>query len=338
MLVLSRRSLAASAVVLAAVGGLAPATAAAAAAAAVRPLPTAAAASSQCDQVDFVSVRGSGQPYKGATDMSVSPQTNAVLTGIRDQLKADGVTETIAVYQLPYKAVSDDVLTAGLKFPASAVDAVQTIVSDWRRLMNVNLPKFIADEEQGESELSTYLAQIYQSCRSAGQQPAVVLAGYSQGSMVVHNVLNSIAAANQTGLMSSIKGAALIADPERMKSSVVRNAGNAPWGDYGLCHTLDVLVIPHSHTRDSCVPPGTTKDVAKYFKGVAYQICEKNDLACDTSGLLSLNSHAVPSLTSLVHFKQELQLGEKVHATGYSASKVVGLGRTIAGNLLADGL
>jgi Cutinase len=288
--------------------------------------------------VDFVSARGSGQPYKGATDMSVSPETDDVLTGISDQLKADDVTATIAVDQLPYQAASDDILIAGLKFPHSVADAIPTIVADWNRLMNVNLPKYIADEEQGETELRNFLAQIYTSCQSAAQQPMVVLAGYSQGSMVVHNVLNTIAAANQTQFMSMIKGAALIADPERMKSSVVPNVGNAPLGDYGLCHALDALIIPHSHKRDSCVPPGTTTDIAKYFKNLAYQICEQNDLACDTSGLLQLNSHAVPSLTSLLHFKKELKLGGKVHATSYTGSKVIDMGRDIASNLVADGL
>jgi Cutinase len=234
--------------------------------------------------------------------------------------------------------VSDDILIAGLKFPHSVVDAIPVIVADWNRLMNVNLPKYIADEEQGVTDLRNYLEQIYNSCQSAAQQPMVVLAGYSQGSMVVHNVLNAIAAADQTKLMSMIKGAALIADPERMKSSVVPNVGNAPLSDYGLCHALDVLIIPHSHKQDSCVPPGTTTDVAKYFKNVAYQICELNDLDCDTSGLLQLNSHAVPTLTSLLHFKQELKLGGKVHATGYTGSKVIDMGHDIASNLVADGL
>jgi len=334
MLVLRRYVLAAGVVVLAVASGLIPATGAAAA----RQHPAARAASSPCDQVDFVSVRGSGQPYKGPTDMSVSPETDAILTGMKNQLKADGVSATIAVHQLPYNAVSDDVLIAGLKFPTSVLNAVPTIVADWHRIMDVNLPKYIADEKQGESALYTYLQQIHDSCRSAPQQPMVVLAGYSQGSMVVHNILNKIAAAKQTELMSMIKGSVLIADPERMPSSVVPNMGNAPLGDYGLCHALDVLIIPHSHKHDSCVPPGTTRDVAKYFKDAAYQICEQNDLACDASGLLKLNSHAVPSLTSLLHFKQELKLGGKIHATGYTGSDVTDVGHDVATDLEADGL
>jgi hypothetical protein len=67
--------------------------------------------------------------------MSFSPETDAVLTGIKNQLKADGVTATVAVRQLSYKAMSD-VLTAGLKFPDSAFDAVKSIVADWDQLMH----------------------------------------------------------------------------------------------------------------------------------------------------------------------------------------------------------
>ncbi len=80
--------------VLAVVAGLVPAGEAAGA----RLHSTSRAASSQSGQVDFVSLGGSGRPYKGATDMSVSPETDAVLTGVKNQLKADDARRTAVIF------------------------------------------------------------------------------------------------------------------------------------------------------------------------------------------------------------------------------------------------
>src|SRR5260370_14398785 len=80
--------------VLAVVAGLVPAGEAAGA----RLHSTSRAASSQSGQVDFVSLGGSGRPYKGATDMSVSPETHAVLTGVKNQLKADDARRTAVIF------------------------------------------------------------------------------------------------------------------------------------------------------------------------------------------------------------------------------------------------
>jgi hypothetical protein len=67
--------------------------------------------------------------------MPVSSQTDAVQTGIKIQLKADGVTATVAVRQLFDNAMSD-VPTAGRKFPDSAFDAVKSIVAGRDQLMH----------------------------------------------------------------------------------------------------------------------------------------------------------------------------------------------------------
>jgi hypothetical protein len=110
--------------------------------------------------------------------MTVSPQTDAVLTDLKKDLPK-GVT--VIPHQLPYSALSVSALFKNM--------SSKSPLSDWDQLMHVNLPGYVSKEEQGEAELTGYLAQLYYDCYPTEEEPTVVLAGYSQGSMVVHNIL-----------------------------------------------------------------------------------------------------------------------------------------------------
>jgi cutinase len=306
---------------------------------------TPADAGAGCSGVYFVSARGSGQPYgkpgetaaEEASDISVTPQTNAVLTALQANLPKN---VPVTAHQLSYPAPAVSVLGTGISWSASAVRSN----SEWDTFMHVNLPKYIGDEQQGESELVGYLSQIYFNCYPKGQEPMVVLAGYSQGAMVVHNILNELAAYPNTAL-SLIKGAVLIADPERMPWSNVTNFGSAPDGDYGLCRALDEFLIPHEKTSGSCVPPNTTTDVARSLSSEVYQVCDAGDVACDTSGAFRLNSHGVPALTDGILFKrdwkklkQDYESGKLIHTTHYKHGAVTTAARRVARNLVRDGV
>jgi hypothetical protein len=294
-------------------------------------------AAGSCSDLYFISARGSGEASTGTSDESASAETDATYKAVEQQLKAQGVNPSTTFYQLPYPAPSINELLSGLQKPTSTSTIGLTVESDWIRLMDVNLPKYIAGEEQGESGLYAYLAEVYHTCNSVGQQPMVVLAGFSQGAMVIHNVLNEIAANKQTNFMSMIKGAVLIADPERMPSSDVINFGTAEWSDYGICHALDILPIYHSHITASCVPPGITTDVASYFSSVAYQVCDTDDLVCDTSGLFKLKRD-VPSFTNVLAFMTDVRLGSQTHTLSYTSGEMRTAGRRVARSLILDGL
>ena len=161
----------------------------------------------------------------------------------------------------------------------------------------------------------------------------MVLAGYSQGAMVVHNILNEAVEYPDNGWSQLIAGAVLIADPERMPNSDTENFGTAPDSDYGLCHTLDEFIIPHTTTDASCVAPNTTTDVSNDLSSEVYQICDKGDLACDTNGLFKLNSHAIPAATNLSKLKQDAKNGANIHTTHY---KSTGGAAAAVARLLAD--
>jgi hypothetical protein len=293
---------------------------------------TSPAVASTCSDIYFISARGSGQLYgkrgdttaaEKATDMSVSPETDAVLTAMKDELHAKGVTTPIITDQLgpAYTAQSTAVLDSGLA-------AYKSALANWQQIVDVDVPKYMAGEKAGETELLDYLTTTYQGCLPTGREPAIVLAGYSQGSMVIHNVLNTLAADNQTDYMSMIKGVVLIADPERMTFSDVLNLGTAPASEYGICHLADDL---NSHV---CEPPGSTQDVAKHFTSMATQVCNAGDFVCDTSSVWE-KSDGLPRLQFFINFLLDIKNGLRVHSDSYSNSgQLKAAARGVALNLI----
>lgn len=303
-----------------------------------------ATANSACSSLYFISAMGSGEaqeagyksgddvPTTGKRALGISPQTEAVYNALTAQLSAEHIKTPVIFYQLPYTAASVAGLVTGVKSP--------NVLQDWDQLMHNNLPAYIAGEQQGEAKLVGYLTYLYYECYPIGIEPMVVLAGYSQGAMIVHNILNELAGDPNTGYLSLIKGAVLLADPERMPNSDVVNFGSAPIGSYGLCHTLDALLIPHTTTSSSCVAPNVTTDISSNVASIAYQVCNTNDLVCDTSGLFHLTSKAVPTLSNLSSFLVEYRLGTSVHSgPGYKGgTAVTTAAKGVARRLAKDGL
>ena len=307
----------------------------------------------------FISAMGSGQgddyktkhhtdtvPTTGSDAESVSAQTNTVYKALIKQMQAQGAKAVPTFYQLPYSAPAVTKLTDGLTFSRS--NPAASIGADWNRLVNVNMIRYIAGELEGESTLYKFLNDLYNKCHTAGQQPSVVLAGYSQGAMLVHNVLNIIAADKATDLSPMIKGAVLIADPERMANSDITNFGGAAWGDYGLCHTADLLspvTTGLGVARLSCVAPDKTTDVNSQFSSIAYQVCTTDDIVCDTSGLLAELKSVVRLPFSRRQVREEvdtlqedLQVAKDIHTKNrYAEVPEKTAGKRIARSLVLDG-
>ena len=306
---------------------------------AVQAAATAPKTSGACSGVDFVSARGSGEPWDSPTSrngspyLPGSPEANAALKGILQVLPAKGATvppvdvdqlggpgATPNSYQAPdVKDIVKDWSWNPLKLPA-----------DLNRTINVNLPKYLASEQVGETELYTYLSNTYLDCQSTGHEPMVVLAGYSQGAMVVHNVLNLLALGGQTGVASIVKGAVLIADPERTPLSDVVNFGTATAGDEGICPWAEGSAIGKLDAF-SCVGSDRTTDVDKLFAKSAIAVCDEKDIVCDWSA--DVHSNVTTDI-------QDVKYGHWVHVNchSYCGNEVITAGKRIGRELLADGL
>lgn len=270
---------------------------------------SAAAAPGTCHDVYFVSARGSGQPFTTASDLGSSPEIAAVEQAMVDTLHASGSVPDVEIHQLSYPAPSVDLLTSGLD-NGSLNDRI-------KRLLKHNLPSYLDQERQGERELARYLDRILANCAGSGKNPQVVLAGYSQGSMVVHNTLQTLSAGNETAEANLIAGAVLIADPERVAPSQVLNFGTAASapGSYGICPALDVLP-----GGKSCLKNGPTQEITQQFLAHTVSVCDTGDLVCDTGSLLVINTKAgyteAASLGSFIHSNCHSYCGATVRTAG----------------------
>jgi hypothetical protein len=215
-----------------------------------------------CSDVNFISARGSGEP----TGQALTPETGGVLfSTLAAGLKAKH--KSYDFYQLRYPADALSVLSDGL---ASAGTGVVD------RFFQ-NLTKYLGGEQTGVVNLAVRIQDVENRC---GPSVGFVLAGYSQGAMVLHDYLTQLAATGAPNDVKRILGAALIADPERVESSHALNFGSAPRIDHGICRTADQVI-----GVDLCAAGASaTRDVPKAFANV-WNVCDSQDIVCDTSSI-----------------------------------------------------
>jgi hypothetical protein len=286
------------------------------------PQQPAAAAVTNCHDVYFVSARGSGESY--TVDLTGAPELSAVKQGMVAILTRAGSVPDIVEHQLSYRAPSVDLLISGLN--------TGTLAQQTNRLLKHNLPSYLAQERQGEQELSTYLGQILTTCAGSSKNPKVVLGGYSQGAMVVHNVLQILADTNATSKINLIAGSILVADPERMPTSQVLNFGTAlpTPASYGACPALDQLP-----GRLSCLARGLTKEIPAQFLNHTVAVCDAGDLVCDTGSLAVINTKAgyiaAANAGAFIHTNCHDYCSTSARtAGGYIARKLLALGVGLA--------
>ena len=228
-----------------------------------------------------------------------------------------------------YQAPSVDVLESGLS------RAPVEWSSDLNQLLLVNLPQYLSGEKVGEAELYRLLLTTYNNCIASGEEPTVVLAGYSQGAMLVHNVLNLLIASGETGPAAMIKGVVLIADPERVSSSDVYNKGTASPGDAGICP------VAEAQFPVSCVGVGPTPDVSKAFAPITIALCDSGDAVRDTTADM-INAYVAGALgVGALAFEYEpFKHGVWVHddCHSYCGSQAIAAGQWVGFKLLQDGV
>jgi hypothetical protein len=271
----------------------------------------------QCKDVYFVSVRGSGENAANAGDMSDSSETKAVLTGLKNRLKNTGKDLSVGVYQVPYPALSTDELKKNLSGPVDK--KINT-------LLKKNVPRYLGSEQEGELVLGHFFDEIQQLCASENLPARFVLAGYSQGAMVIHNFLRSVARTADGGASArTIIGAVLIADPSRMPNSPLTNFGTARDGrnGFGDCHAVDLLPGKLSCLEDG----GVTTEVPKKFRSRTLALCDEGDVVCDVGAMLKVNTRR----GFIQAFKNGLFVHTQCH--NYCGKRTRGMGRHFANKL-----
>lgn len=249
---------------------------------------TGGGAPSSCPDAFFIAMLGSGQYYKSDQDLTVSPQLNAMYNAM---LTKTG-NKTVRKQVVNYPATSVDALWTGLSSARNKVALVSKL--------SANIDSYLAGEKSGVTKLSQTIAGDEASCPNS----KIVLGGYSQGAMTIHDWANNPNAGNHPNVV----GIGLLADPERVDKSAVLNFGSAEFiskrfiGSHGVCAQINAL--------KNCATPQSLTDVSSRFASRSVQVCEAYDLVCDTGTVVS---------TYIVNTKQGretlLNLAKFVHGT-----------------------
>lgn len=237
-----------------------------------------------CKDIYLVSVRGSGQDY--ATDLSTSPETSRVYAGLDS-----GTQKELGLHQLLYPAQSVDLIKSGL-LPAALGDTTgEYLLNTYRQSVL-----------DGVTSLSQFVAETGASCPDT----RFVVAGYSQGALVVHEYLSHGAYSNA----DRIAAAVLISDPMKLPAVNAQNQillGTAPAQGSGVCRAID------GAASDLSCLGYPSRDVSDIFRGRTWAVCDKGDAVCDTSTVLRARNPKT--------LQRAITRGMEIHTTAYKVDR-----------------
>ena len=222
-----------------------------------------------CTDVLFLGARGSGQPQGGSADDAG--------TGLGKQVYS--VSQRLT-RQLPGRAVTSQAVT----YPAQGVELLAT-----------NPDAYFTSLELGAQSVQTVLRDRAAAC----PQERVVLAGYSQGAMVVHRALQDLDRAGDPAarqILARTDGVVLISDGDRRRRDRATDYGTA-----GRSQGVGYALRPGSGARGTKLPVG--------MKDRIHSVCLDLDVVCDYQ----------PD----VHTGAGLLAGAAIHSDGYTASRPV---------------
>lgn len=258
--------------------GLVAAVTAAAAAAVVGVVAPATAATPACSSVMFVGARGSGEALDDHAGLGAT--VSWLKSEMDKRLRAAG-RPVMAMSAVRYPAEDVRVLipsaqvqdlaaraaaAAAVRNPSAAVLLAQA----YQRYQSQSLTPFMDGLDIGVESAYAYLLNRSATC----PQEHYVLAGYSQGAMVMHRVLNRIADQGLTGLLGRIDGVGLVADGDKVAHTAALVLGGGGLGVGVAAHPL-IRTIAH---RPSQFP---NRDVPATVVGRTANACRVTDAVCD---------------------------------------------------------
>jgi hypothetical protein len=237
------------------------------------------AATSTCRDVYVLAARGSGE----------SAGFGAELDGFRKALEAALPGRTVHATPLDYTAASTNVLRPSAReLGWVAVGLLAIAAADYK---STHFDVYMSSIHDGVQSALYRLRHRATTC----PYERVVLAGYSQGAMVMHRVVNRLADDGETSLLRRIAGVMLLGDGDRVPNTKTLLSGSpaAGAGGRGIATWAGVA------RRDVV----STRVASRTFT-----VCTRNDMVCDFRFPWSLG-HA--------------PLAISVH-TSYAGSKLVG--------------
>lgn len=224
-----------------------------------------------CKSAYFLAVPGSGEQKVSVNNWSEKSRSMWNLRrGIDAALDSRGIDRSKVgsiVVNYPAKPVSDMLPTFDWRSDLS--------LDGFSNLLGGNIQKYLAGKDDGVHRLNQEISALVRRC---GNVP-ILLGGYSQGAAVVHDWLNGNVVGASKEKNANIAAVGLVADPERVARSRVANSGSASSNGVGACGVFAKLV--------DCTLTGRVDDVKTLQGGRLAQVCDREDIVCDTSESLN---------------------------------------------------
>jgi hypothetical protein len=164
------------------------------------------APTTDCPAVVFIGVRGSGQSAAGYDGMG--PEIDHVAQALQSALGTSGGSLKLVAVNYPADSVVDDLS------PSAEVVSLKKsghLIAAENLYEKTSLAKYDASIDRGFNGIMTDFNAAVAACPST----RIVLAGYSQGAIVVHEAESWIAA-HLNAKLSRIAGTVLVGDPDRI--------------------------------------------------------------------------------------------------------------------------
>lgn len=215
----------------------------------------AAGPSRSCPDVTFIGARGSGEPADRATH-GMGASVSHMADRLDEALGASGLT--MSMLPVIYLALGVDVLKPtkaeiGLMVTGHSLEAAGLYYEH-------NLKRYIASINEGISQTVKEASIAAADCPDT----MLVMAGYSQGAMVVHQAELQLDDQRHAHVHDAIIGTLLLGDGDRVHDSRASLVGSAPRTGEG------VRVYLHGIRAHDVDEPWTTAE-----------ICNSQDIVCD---------------------------------------------------------
>lgn len=241
-----------------------------------------------CPDIIVIGARGSGE--QSASDPDGSPylglgrEVYSVTSGIVGQL--GGSALTVGYVPVNYASAPVSTLVPSGILSKKFAQALAFWIPD-------NLNIYLASITEGITVARDILSRDAVRCPNS----RFVLAGYSQGAMVMHQLTLQLAS-EKSGLLNRVRSIALVADGDQKKATGTIMTGSAPFNAEGV---------------RSFVFPGE-KDIPQALRNSTYSLCDDGDIVCD------FTKDSLTPVTAL--------LGVGIHM-GYDDDRLAKIGRLI---------
>lgn len=213
-----------------------------------------AEAAASCPNIAVIGAAGSGE------NDGVGKEVRAMVSRLQSDL---GSVVSIQTFSIGYPAASTSILVPSKR--EAALLAASTTAAP-AIYYATNARPYFNSVDNGVADAKRILHTIVARCAVSGTK--IILAGYSQGSLVMHRAINQLSATGGKDIQSVV-GVLLLADPAMIPTTATNRFGTAPSNSQGVESYLNGVLHMDRLNRDVSNP------------SIVASICDQGDIVCN---------------------------------------------------------